>query len=101
MGTVYANRSRFMGRTVSLTYETVGYDPPTFFACKGVNGRTTATDVMSFSPVDGADGGGTQVQYRAQFDFPFPLHQLAPLLLRRPLDRIADETVEQITRVLG
>jgi carbon monoxide dehydrogenase subunit G len=101
MGTVYANRSRFMGRTVSLTYETVGYDPPTFFACKGVNGRTTATDVMSFTPVDEAEGGGTQVQYRAQFDFPFPLHQLAPLLLRRPLDRIADETVEQITRVLG
>lgn len=97
MGTRYANRSRFMGRTVDLEYETVGYDPPMFFACKGVNGRTTATDVMTFTP----DGGGTQVQYRAQFDFPFPLHQLAPLVLRRPLDRIADETVAQIKRALS
>lgn len=101
MGTRWANRSRFMGRTVDLEYETVGYDPPTFFACKGVNGRTTATDVMTFTPVDTAEGGGTQVQYRAQFDFPFLLHAVAPLVLRRPLDRIADETVAQIQRVLS
>lgn len=97
MGTVYANRSRFLGRTVSLTYETVGYAPPSFFACKGVNGRTTATDVMSFTAVDDTT---TQVHYRAQFDFPFPLHALAPLL-RRPLDRLADETVASICRVLS
>ena len=63
MGTRWANRSRFMGRTVDLEYETVGYDPPTFFACKGVNGRTTATDVMTFAPVDTAEGGGTGAQH--------------------------------------
>lgn len=100
MGTRYRNRSRFMGRTVTLEYETVGYDPPRFFACKGVNGRTTATDVMTFTS-DETAAGSTQVHYRAQFDFPFPLHQLAPLVLRRPLDRIADETVEQIRRALA
>lgn len=98
MGTRYANRSRFMGRTVTLEYETVGFDPPAFFACKGVNGRTTATDVMSFTPVDDT---ATQVHYRAQFDFPFPLHQLAPLVLRRRLDGLADETVESIRRALA
>lgn len=104
MGTRYANRSRFLGRTVSLEYETVGFDPPTFFACRGVNGRTTATDVMTFTPVgggpgDGRDGeGGTQVHYRAQFEFPFVLHALAPLVLKRPIEKLADETVEQIKR---
>lgn len=98
MGTLYANRSRFMGRTVSVEYETVGYDPPVFFACKGVNGRTTATDVMAFAAVDDAT---TEVHYRAQFDFPFLLHALAPVLLRRPLDRLADETVASIRRVLA
>lgn len=101
MGTRYANRSRFMGRKVALEYETVGYDPPTFFACRGVNGRTTATDVMTFTPDDSVEGGGTQVHYRAQFEFPFLLHALAPLVLKRPIERLADETIEQIQRALG
>ena len=89
--------STFLGRSVELDYETIGYDPPTFFACRGVNGRTTATDLMTFT----ADGDRTQIRYRAEFDFPRPFGLVARLVLRHPVERLADETVEQIRSVLA
>ena len=97
IGTTYRNRSTFLGRTVELDYETIGYDPPTFFACRGVNGRTTATDLMTFTP----DGDRTQIRYRAEFDFPKPFGLVAGLVLRRPIDTVADETVAQIRASLA
>lgn len=97
LGTTYRNRSSFLGRTVTLDYETIGYDPPTFFACRGVNGRTTATDLMTFTP----DGDRTQIRYRAEFDFPKPFGAIAGLVLRRPIDKLADETVEHLRDALA
>ena len=43
LGTTYRNRSQFMKREVELEYETIGYERPTSFVCRGRNGRTTAT----------------------------------------------------------
>lgn len=97
LGTTYRNRSTFLGRTVELEYETIGHDRPTFFACRGVNGRTTATDFMTFTP----DGDRTQIRYRAEFVFPRPFGLVAGLALRRPIDKVADETVAQIRSVLS
>jgi carbon monoxide dehydrogenase subunit G len=97
LGTTYRNRSSFMKREVELEYETIGYDPPTAFVCRGRNGRTTATDHLTFT----RDGERTQVHYRAVFDFPFPVNLLAPVLARKPLETLADETVEQITKTLS
>lgn len=96
LGTTYKNVSEFMGRQVELDYETVGYEEPTVFVCRGVNGKTTATDHLTFTPVDGR----TQIHYRAVFDFPFPISVLAPLLVRGKIEKLADETVEQIKRTL-
>ena len=47
------------------------------------------------------DGDRTQIHYRAVFDFPFPVSVVAPLLVRRPLEKLADETVEQMKESLG
>ena len=96
LGTTYDNRSRFMGRKVRLEYETVAHDVPTRFVCRGVNGRTTATDHMTFTPA----GERTRIHYRAVFEFPAPWGVLAGLVLARPLSRLADTTIAQITSTL-
>jgi carbon monoxide dehydrogenase subunit G len=98
LGTTYANTSEFMGRTVELTYETVTYDEPTRVQFRGRNGRTTATDSLSFTALP---DGGTSIHYRADFDFPPLLALVAPLVVGRRLPRLADETVEQLKRSLA
>ena len=98
LGTTYRSTSRFMGREVTLDYETIAYDPPSHVVLRGVNGRTTTADVLTF--VSQSDGR-TQITYRAEFDFGFPLSVLAPVLLRSKLTQLADETVEQIRRSLS
>jgi carbon monoxide dehydrogenase subunit G len=85
-----------MKREVELEYETIGFTRPTSFVCRGRNGRTTATDHLTFT----SEGNGTRIQYRAVFEFPFPVNVVAPVLVRRPLEKLADETVEQMTRTL-
>lgn len=92
LGTTYANTSSFMGREVELDYETIGYDEPTFFACRGRNKTATATDSMTFTP----DGERTQIHYRADFEFHGIIKFVAPLVVKGKLDSLADETVEQI-----
>lgn len=85
-----------MSREVDLEYETIGFDRPTSFVCRGRNGGTTATDRMSFT----RDGDRAQIQYRAEFDFPFPVNVLAPLFVKRKLEKLADETIAQIKQTL-
>lgn len=96
VGTTYANTSEFMGRTTDLTYETVEHRPPTKVVFRGTNDSATTRDTLTLA----ASGAGTQVHYRADFRFK-PLVQLvASLVLRRKLEKLADETVAQLTRVL-
>jgi carbon monoxide dehydrogenase subunit G len=96
LGTTYANRSEFMGRETELTYETIGFDRPTFFSARGRNKTATATDTMTFT----RDGDRTQIAYRADFQFHGIARYLAPLLVRRKLDSLADETVQQLRTTL-
>lgn len=96
LGTTYANRSQFMGREVELAYETIGYEAPTFFACRGKNKTATATDSMTFT----RDGDRTQIHYRADFEFHGITKFVAPLVVKPKLDALADETVEQIRSTL-
>lgn len=96
LGTTYSNRSQFMGRETELTYETIGFTRPTFFSCRGNNKSATATDSMTFSK----SGEGTQINYRADFEFRGIARFLAPLIVPRKLESLADETVEQITHTL-
>ncbi len=96
LGTTYANTSEFMGREVELTYETVAYDVPTSFSCRGRNKTSTATDTMTFT----RDGEGTRIHYRADFEFHGPVKLVAPFIVRPKLDSLADETIEQIQKTL-
>lgn len=98
LGTTYRNTSEFMGRRVELTYETVTYDVPTRLQFRGRNGKTTATDSMSFRATS---DGGTEIHYRADFEFPLVLRLVAPLVMGRKLPKLADETVEQIKKTLA
>jgi carbon monoxide dehydrogenase subunit G len=96
LGTTYANRSQFMGRETELSYETIGFDRPTFFSARGTNKTATATDSMTFT----RDGDRTQIHYRADFVFHGIAKYVAPLVVRPKLGDLADETVEQIRRSL-
>ena len=98
LGTTYANTSEFMGRRVELTYETITYDQPVRVQFRGKNKSATATDSLGFSP---APGGGTSIHYRADFDFGFLGNLVVPLVIRRKLDKVADETIEQMRRALA
>lgn len=96
LGTTYDNRSLFMGRETELTYETIGFDRPTFFSARGQNKTATATDSMTFT----RDGDRTQIHYRADFQFHGIVKYVAPLVVKGKLDDLADETTEQIRRSL-
>jgi carbon monoxide dehydrogenase subunit G len=93
VGTTYANTSEFMGRKTDLTYETLAHEPPTRLQFRGKNKSATATDTLSFSPTD---DGGTQVHYRADFEFGALVSLVAPLVVKPKLDKLADETVQQM-----
>lgn len=96
IGTTYENRSKFAGRETELTYETIGFDRPTFFSARGTNKTATATDSMTFT----RDGDRTQIHYRADFQFHGIVKYVAPLVVKPKLSALADETVEQIRRAL-
>ena len=97
LGTTYANTSQFMGRRVELVYETITFQRPTKVQFRGRNKQSTATDSMTFTPT--ADGA-TSIHYRADFVFHGILKHIAPLVVGRKIDALADETVEQIVATL-
>ena len=99
VGTTYANTSEFMGRKVDLTYETITFERPTKLQFRGTNKRATATDTMTFTRA--SDGTATEIHYRADFDFGRLVNLVAPLLVKPKLNRLADETVEQLRRTLA
>ena len=96
VGTTYANTSEFLGRRTSLEYETVTYERPTLLRFRGHNKTATATDMLTFTSV----GAGTRIHYRADFDFGRLVNLVAPLFLKGKLDKVADETMEQLEKAL-
>ena len=54
---------------------------------------------LTFSPAGGGTSS-TEVHYRADFDFTFPVSLVAPLVVKPKLGGIADETVAQMKRTL-
>ena len=96
VGTTYANTSEFLGRRTSLEYETIAFERPSRLQFRGHNKTATATDTMTFTP----DGDGTRIHYRADFDFGRLVNLVAPLVLKRKLDQVADETMAQLEKTL-
>lgn len=95
VGSTWHNVSRFRGRTTELDYRlaALAEDQLTFV---GNNRTATSTDDLTFR----AAGTGTSVNYRATIQF-HGLAKLADPLMQRVFNRIADETVDQMTRVLN
>ena len=98
VGTTYANTSEFNGRKTDLVYETLVHERPARVQFRGRTKTVTTVDDMSFAR--SGDGAATEITYRADFHFVFPLSLVAPLVLRGKLDKLADETVEQIEKSL-
>ena len=96
VGTTYANTSEFMGRKTELTYETIALERPHRLQFRGTNKTATATDTMTFTP----DGDGTRIHYRADFDFGRLINLVAPLFIKSKLEKVADETMEQLEKAL-
>ncbi len=100
VGTRYENTSRFLGRTVHLTYVVTTRDDTTV-RLRAANDTTRSEDTMTVLP---SGAGGARVHYRAEFWFSGLAGLLAPLLrpaftrlgdraeagLQRELDRLAD-----------
>ena len=101
VGTTYENTSEFNGNRTQLTYTVVEHQPPGRIVLRGVNDQVTATDTMTFT----ASGSGTEVHYRAEFDFTNWLRFVQPLfalpLLNRPFKKLGDEAEQGIREALA
>lgn len=94
-GTVYRNVSRFMGREVTLDYTVEVREQPVF-TIVGRNSTTTSRDTMVVNP---DSGGGSRVEYVADFAFSGIVRWLAPLLVPA-LQRLGDHTARTLTAAL-
>ena len=98
IGSVYRNVSAFMGQTVELEYVVTEADyAARRFVVEGRNATTTSRDTIVVAP---AVGGGSTVDYTADFPFAGPARFLGPVL-RLPLEGLARRTAAQLTDVLN
>jgi carbon monoxide dehydrogenase subunit G len=98
VGTTYANTSEFMGRTTELEYETIALERPGRLQFRGRNDAVIATDTLTLTPT--ADGTATEIHYRADFVFSTLVNLVAPFVVRPKLEKLADATVDQLSRTL-
>ncbi len=93
-GSSWHNVSEFRGRETELDYELVRLtaDHLTF---RGTNKTATSTDDLSFA----AEGDRTTITYTASIEF-HGLAKLAGPFLRSEFERLGDEVVTTMTRVL-
>jgi uncharacterized protein YndB with AHSA1/START domain len=76
IGTKYHNTSSFAGRETELEYTVEDFQPERRFRLRGENKSLTSYDTMTFRAL----GSGTEVTYRAEFDFQGIARLAAPLL---------------------
>ncbi|MGH1562820.1 SRPBCC family protein [Mumia sp. DW29H23] len=97
VGTRYRNVSKFLGKSVELTYETTRFEPDAVFEVTGHNDSVTTKDHLVFA----STGSGTQVRYVADFAFHGAVDKIPDAILRLPLERLADKTVRQMQDTLA
>ncbi len=95
IGSSWHNVSEFRGRETELEYELreLADDRLVFV---GTNKTVTSTDNIAVK----GHGSGSQVTYHAALDF-HGLAKLAGPLLQRSFQKVADDTVLQMTQVLN
>ena len=88
VGTVYRNRSRFLGRTTELEYVVTELEVPRVVTLRGENSALVATDTITVEPA--GSGPGSDATYRAEFTFKGPWRLVGPFL-RPALRRLGDQ----------
>ncbi len=86
VGTKYKNTSSFAGRETELEYVVQQLEPSRIFQLRGENKTVTALDTMTFAET----GEGTQVTYRAEFEFK-GVTRLIESLFRGQFKKLGDE----------
>lgn len=86
VGTKYQNTSSFAGRETELEYVVQQLEPGRIFQLRGENKTVTALDTMTFAET----GDGTQVTYRAEFEFK-GVTRLIESLFRGQFKKLGDE----------
>ena len=76
VGTTYRNISRFLGRTVELTYTVEEFVDKQLLRLRAIHNTLTALDTMTFR----ITAAGTEVSYTADFSFTGPVRLLTPML---------------------
>ncbi|HEX4019125.1 MAG TPA: SRPBCC family protein [Frankiaceae bacterium] len=94
VGTTWENVSKVRGRDTTLKYRLERLEPHrlTFV---GKNKTATSTDDMTFTALQGE----TQIQYDSNIVFN-GIAKLADPFMRREFEKLGDETVRDMTRVL-
>lgn len=85
-GTKYRNKSSFAGRETELEYVVQRREEGQVFELRGENKTVTALDRMTFR----ATPGGTEVTYRAEFEFKGVTRLIEPLF-RSQFKKLGDE----------
>ncbi len=94
VGTVWHNVSRIRGRETELSYE-LTYADPHRLTFVGKNKTATSTDDMTFEAI----GDQTSITYEATVTLN-GLAKLAEPLMRREFDKLAQQTVDLMTKTL-
>ena len=76
VGTRYHNVSKFLGRETELTYVVEEVESPRRLRLRGENKTVVAHDTMTLEPTP---SGGTELTYRAEFEFKGVAKLVAPL----------------------
>ncbi len=97
LGTTYDNVSELLGRRVELVYSTVTHAAPRRVRFRGRQRWSTTLDDLALRDLG---DGRTEIQYRADFSFGFPISLAAPFVVRPKLGDLADETVASLRRAL-
>jgi hypothetical protein len=84
VATTYRNTSRFLGRTVELTYIVDQFVDNQLLRLRAIHNTLTAVDTMTFRTT----AGGAEVNYTAEFAFTGPIRLLTPML-RPAFERLA------------
>ena len=95
VGTRYRNVSSFLGRTTELMYRVEELRPGAMIRLRGQNRSVVANDLITVTSTE----AGTQVTYRAQFDFQGALRWLA-IVLRPAVRRLVDRAARNLQQLL-
>jgi uncharacterized protein YndB with AHSA1/START domain len=94
-GTKYRNKSSFAGRETELEYVVQQREAAQVFQLRGENKTVSALDTMTFRSVE----GGTEVTYRAEFEFKGVTRLIEPLF-KGQFKKLGDEAEQGMREAL-